>query len=74
MVTRQTILPTVRGRGCQQGEIPAVRGGQDWDIGNFRVNGSLGLNLLDFDDDGLSDLVSRIAAFQIFGLGVHYVF
>ena len=48
--------------------------GRDWDIGNFRVNGSLGLNLLDFDDDGLSDLVSRIAAFQIFGLGVHYVF
>ena len=28
MVTRQTILSTVRGRGCQQGEIPAVRGGQ----------------------------------------------
>ena len=48
--------------------------GRNWDYGNFRVNGSLGLNLLDFDDEGVSDLVNRIAAFQIFGLGVHYVF
>ncbi len=48
--------------------------GRDWDIGRIRINGSLGFNILDFNDDnGLDELINRIAAFQIFGFGAHYL-